>query len=502
MAGKSAMQRDELEFVNKISKIVISAHDIHQICEGLAAELSKRIPVKQASIALVKGRGFYSQPLSSKIKSIYKTGDVIPLRGTAIEHIITTKQIFYEPCLSRERSFQKDKNHLRQETQSIIYAPLLSGKRVFGALVIASTQPDAYDAGVLNLLFHATSQIAMPFKNAILLDAVKRRESLLRTINELTRIILSDVSLDNVYEVFSERLKKIIKFDRLSIALIKGKHIKYFAVSHKIKTERIPGSIYPLNDSRTGWVAKHKKSLIVKNITQKQKLPINGSKIEEGLKSSIHVPLFYKGKVFGTINLSSCKHNEYGRVEKEVVELLSGQIAGAVMNAHFYKQIEEESRIDALTGLFNRRYFNNRLQEEINRRLRHGGVFSLALCDLDFFKQYNDRHGHVAGDKLLREISRLIKDSVRSIDLAFRYGGDEFIILLPDTELGDAVYVVERMRKNIEEKMKKREIPITISIGLASYPKDGTGETVILNTADSAVYKAKFRGGNQLSYSV
>lgn len=516
MADKSPLQKsvtssqdeDELEFVNKISKIVISAHDIRQICEGLATELSKRIPIEWASIGIAKGRDFHFQPLSSKIKPVWETDDIIiPIRDSAIEHIITTKQILYESNLSREiggkvtKRFQKDKNHLREEIRSIIYAPFLSEKKVFGALIIASTQPDAYEARALNLLFHATNQIAMPLKNAILLDEFRRSESLLRAINELTRIILSDVSLDNVYEAFSERLRKLVKFDRLSIALIEGKYIRYFAVSHKIKTERAPNSIYPLNDSRTGWVAKHKKSLIIKDLTKNQELPINGPKIQEGLRSSLHVPLFYKGEVLGTINLSSCNPNEYGRLEKETLEHLSGQIAGAIMNAYFYKKIEEESRLDALTGLFNRRYFNNRLQEEISRRLRHGGVFSLALCDLDFFKQYNDRHGHIAGDKLLEKTGRLIKDSVRSIDLAFRYGGDEFIILLPDTELDEAFSVAERMRKNIEEEMRKREISLTISIGLASWPANGIKEIEILNATDSAVYKAKFRGGNQIIYS-
>ena len=488
---------EELEFVNELSKIVISSPDISKMCAGLASELSKRMPVEWASIVSIKGEDLYFQSLSSKIESVWKTGDVVPLKGTATEYVATTKQILYEPDISQQRKFWTGEYHSKQGIRSIVYAPLLAEDRVFGALVIASTRPDAYGERELNLLYHVTSQIAMPVKNAILLGEIKKRDQLLESISNLTKIILSDVNIDNVYHIFSEELKKMVDFDRLSITLIEGDNIRYFAVAQEIKTERIPGSTYPLKDSNTGWVAEHGKTLIMEDLAQQQISPIDKLKLEEGIRSSIHVPLFYKGKVFGTINLSSIRPKAYGEWEKEILEHLIGQIAGAIMNARLYEQIRGESRLDALTELFNRRYFNERLDEEIDRRERHGGAFSLAICDLDFFKHYNDRHGHIAGDELLREIGRLIKNSVRTVDIAFRYGGDEVVILLPDTELEDAFSVVERVRKNIEEEMGKRKTSITASFGLASWPMDGVRVNEILDAADAGAFLAKQRGGNQ-----
>lgn len=488
---------EELEFVNELSKLVISSPDISKMCAGLTSELSKRMSVEWASIVSIKGEDLYFQSLSSKIESVWKTGDVVPLKGTATEYVATTKQILYEPDISQQRKFWTGEYHSKQGIRSIVYAPLLAEDRVFGALVIASTRPDAYGERELTLLYHATSQIAMSVKNAILLGEIKKREQLLESISELTKIILSDVNLDNVYHIFSEELKKMVEFDRLSIALIEGDNIRYFAVSQEIKTERIPGSTYPLKDSSTGWVAEHQKTLIIEDLAQQQISPIDKLKLEEGLRSSIHVPLFYRGKVSGTINLSSVRPRAYGEWEKEILEHLVGQIAGAIINAHLYKQVKEESRHDALTGLFNRRYFNERLDEEIDRRRRHGGAFSLAICDLDFFKRYNDRYGHIAGDELLREIGRLIKNSVRTVDIAFRYGGDEFVVLLPDTEFEDAFSVVERVRKNIEEEMGKRKISLTASFGLASWPMDGVRGNEILDAADAGAFLAKQRGGNQ-----
>ncbi|MDI6889525.1 MAG: diguanylate cyclase [Thermodesulfovibrionales bacterium] len=488
---------EELEFVNKITKIVLSSPDVSQMCKAFAAELSKRMPVEWASIVTIKGKDLHFQSLSSRIKSFWKIGDVIPLKGTATEYIATTKQILYEPDLSKERISWTGEYHLKQGIRSIVYAPLLAEDKIFGALVIASTRPNAYGDRELTLLSHATNQIAMPIKNATLLYEIKKQQELLKTISDLTKVILSDASLDNVYHIFSEELRKLVEFDRISIALIEGDNIRYFAVSQRIKTEQIPGTTYPLKDSNTGWVAKHKKTLIQEDLAQQIMSPIDELKLRDGLRSSIHIPLFHKGKVFGTINLSSTRPKAYGEWEKEVLEHLAGQIAGAIMNSYLYKQIKEESRLDFLTGLFNRRYFNERLNEEINRRRRHSGIFSLAICDLDFFKNYNDRYGHIAGDKLLRKIGRLIKNSVRTEDLASRYGGDEFVILLPDTDLDNALSVIERVRKNVEEEMKKRKISLTASFGLVSWPMNGVSVKEILEAADAAAFEAKRLGGNR-----
>jgi diguanylate cyclase (GGDEF)-like protein len=174
------------------------------------------------------------------------------------------------------------------------------------------------------------------------------------------------------------------------------------------------------------------------------------------------------------------------------------QIAAPIENAQLYTRVEQRSRIDELTGLFNRRHFEERLKAEIGRHSRYGDVFSMLLLDLDNFKTYNDIYGHPSGDILLNQIGKIIKGSVRNADEAFRYGGDEFAIILPQTAINDAYVVAERVREWIAREMEERKIAVTCSIGLASYPSDGVISGEIVTAADTALYHAKRTGGNRI----
>jgi diguanylate cyclase (GGDEF)-like protein len=149
--------------------------------------------------------------------------------------------------------------------------------------------------------------------------------------------------------------------------------------------------------------------------------------------------------------------------------------------------------------LFNRRYFNERLFEELERGIRYDYVFSLAIFDLDDFKLFNDTEGHLAGDEVLRAVAEISKESLRSIDIISRFGGEEFSIIMPQTDRDEALLVAERVRKNIRDLMPVRwkvfpHERITVSIGLATFPTDGKDANTLIRNVDKALYKAKLTG--------
>ena len=160
----------------------------------------------------------------------------------------------------------------------------------------------------------------------------------LDAISRLTRVISSDISLDGVFNAFTHELKGLVSFDRISITLIEGDKVRFLAVSSAIETELKAQTTYPLEGSAAGWVAKHKKTLIEPDLARQRLFSHDDIKLKIGLRSSIYVPLFSKGEVFGSLNLSSSQPNAYGEKERAILEQLATQIAGCIQNAHLYSQ--------------------------------------------------------------------------------------------------------------------------------------------------------------------
>jgi len=498
---QSKQREEQLDLVNRLTRIISSSLDIDEVYEGFAEELRRVMDVDWASVVLIKGKELRFYAMSSKIRSAWEPGQSIPLEGTATAWVATTKEALVEPDLAQERKFWTGEYHLKQGIRSIVYLPLLAKGEAFGALLIGSTRPNAYKERELALLEHISGQIAMPIQNAILFEESEQRRELLAAISRLTRVISSDVDLKGVFQTFARELRALVDFDRLSIGSIEGDRVRFMAVSSEVKTELKRGSTYPLSGSATGWVAEHRETLIEADLARERLFPIDETKLKEGLRSSIHVPLFSKGKVFGTLNLSSTRPNAFGEREREILEQLAAQIAGAIENTRLYEHIQGEARTDGLTGLFNRHYFNERLEEEIRRHSRYGGSFSVVVLDLDSFKLYNEIHGHLAGDALLKEVGAVIRSSVREADLAFRYGGDEFVLLLPEADANNAYSVAERVRQRLAARMARRRISVTASLGLAVWPLHGITGDEIVKAADAAVFQAKDSGGNRVCLS-
>ena len=213
-------------------------------------------------------------------------------------------------------------------------------------------------------------------------------------------------------------------------------------------------------------------------------------------------PLKSRDKLIGILALGKKQSGGlYSHEDIELVTNITNQAGIILENAQLYTQATIRANTDELTGLYNHRHFHERLEQEIARGSRFGSSFSLIILDIDLFKSYNDVYGHIAGDQVLRQAGRYIESSIRGIDLAFRYGGEEFTIILPETRLDDAYRVAERVRKTIESKTSFRTMPITVSLGIANWPSDGVMKEEIIVRADEALYRAKHTGRNRTCLS-
>lgn len=212
--------------------------------------------------------------------------------------------------------------------------------------------------------------------------------------------------------------------------------------------------------------------------------------------SLLTVPLKTDSKVLGVLSLYSKKKRVFTPLEVRTAEIFASQATLAIVKTSYIQKIGKVATMEKMTGLYNQSYFYQRLEEEIAKASRSKCSLSLLFMDTDRLKDINDTYGHLVGDKVLQLIARSIKESIRKMDIAFRYGGDEFVVILPHAGSKEATLVAERIRKKTEGKTPFP--PVSLSFGVASFPQDATEARELLDNADRAMYQTKQGGRNNI----
>lgn len=217
------------------------------------------------------------------------------------------------------------------------------------------------------------------------------------------------------------------------------------------------------------------------------------------IRSLLCVPLLVKGKSHGCVLIEHSIPEAFDEDNVRLLEIITQQISIAIDNARLYEQLQELANTDGLTQVYNRVFFQNRLQDELEQAQQLGYEVSVILYDIDNFKRFNDTYGHLFGDIVLKTLAKLVKESIRKDDIVARFGGEEFIILLPHTGNDQAFEKAEELRKNISEltiRDKDVAVSVTVSMGVSTFPTLAQTELTLLNSADEALYVAKNSGKN------
>ncbi|MFC2003324.1 diguanylate cyclase [Chloroflexota bacterium] len=392
--------------------------------------------------------------------------------------------------------WEKERDKLRSLGIELLL-PLVSRSNLIGILALGRKQSGRYSFEDLNLLESISRQVAISLEKEYFQEKLKKREQELALINRLAGVITSSLHIQEVYDTFIAGLREVINVDFATVALIEGNKLRISALYTEVGSAWQIGEIIPLKGSGTEWVIRHKKGLVEPDLNLDRMFFTGEKYLKHGIRSIVYLPLITKDEGIGSLVIACCNPHAYSEEQVHLLERLSSQVSTSVANAQLYASAEHRSRIDELTSLFNRRHFDESIKQEIDRHSRYGSMLSLVLIDLDNFKRYNDLMGHVGGDKLLTRIGRSVKESLRNIDLAFRYGGDEFAIILPHTSADDAFSTAERVRKNINSEIARESVLVTASLGLASCPSDGLSSDDIMDAADRTLYYAKQTGGNR-----
>jgi len=330
------------------------------------------------------------------------------------------------------------------------------------------------------------------------LPAERREAGEVAVFHELGKALTSSLQLDQVLRTIMEKIDEFLHPDTWSMLLVdEVKQELYFELAigknaHGLKDVRIK-----IGQGIAGWVAQNQQAVIVPDVSKDTRF---FGKVDEKTKmetrSIVAVPVRFRDHCLGVIELINCMDMDgFHDRDLALLEALADFAAIALENARHVQRIHELTITDDCTNLYNARHLNFILETEIYRSQRYGYEFSLVFLDLDHFKSVNDTHGHLAGSKLLAEIGDVLRDNCRLIDFAFRYGGDEFVILLPQTSKENACVVARRLHKLIREthwlKSEALDVRITTSAGVASYPTDSKTKAELLHLADEAMYMVK-----------
>jgi diguanylate cyclase (GGDEF)-like protein/putative nucleotidyltransferase with HDIG domain len=378
-----------------------------------------------------------------------------------------------------------------------LFVPLISRDRLIAILVLGKKHSGRYSLEDFNVIEEVTNRVAVSLEKEYLSEQLRERQEELSVINSSSAILSSSLDIQEIFGSFIEELKKVVDVSWATIVLIEEDDYCCVALSSPEGSAYQVGERVPIEGTGTGWVVSQKKSFIEYDISKERYFSTGDQFARLGLRTMVYLPLIAKGRVIGSFIVASKLPNAYSQRHIKLLEQLAFQIAMPLENSQLYAKAEKKARVDELTSLLNRRSLDEMIDSEISRHSRYGGVFTLAILDLDSFKSYNDRYGHLSGDKLLRDVGQIIKNAIRNSDHAFRYGGDEFAILLPQTAIDDALQVIERVREKIAKETESGDIHVTTSIGLASWPDDGISHTDIIAAADVTLYRAKRSGGNQ-----
>lgn len=267
--------------------------------------------------------------------------------------------------------------------------------------------------------------------------------------------------------------------------------------------EQLKKIYFPLGEGVVGIAAKSGKPQMVFDSKKDQQLRVMPG-INQFLRSLLVVPLLVDNKIIGVMTIGKKEPNAFGPKQMQILTILGGQAAVAMANSLLYKKIEKLAITDGLTKVNNHRQFYRRAEEELERTKRYGGCFSLIMLDLDFFKKFNDQFGHKAGDMALACVAQILLDSTRSLDVVCRYGGEEFTIVLPETDSQSAKLVAERIRTDVANHQfmvaeGKPPAHVTVSIGIATYPHDAKNLDELIEYADRALYFSKEHGKNRFT---
>ncbi len=482
---------ERLAILYDASQAVLSTFDLDEVLSRILTIVRDVFHLDKAAILLLDGK---LQELYIKTQFGFDHGGEtirIPLgrglTGTAAQ----SKKLVYAPDVS------KDPRYIcpLAGTRSELAIPLMVREEVVGVLDCQSDSLDSFDQDTLELLRLFSTQASIAVANAQLYSLEQRRRAQLEAINAIAKQTTAVLEIGELLHQVCALTLKSFGGDHVSVLLFEDDRLVLRAHEGKLTPLLKVGAELPPGDPLFAPAIGSRKAVVEKDVRQlAQHRPIFRETLSE-----VCLPLVSLGQVLGVLVLESATCDAFQPEDVSALESVSDICAAAIQNARYLDHVRQLAYLDGVTGIFNRRYFELRIAEELARSSRHSLTFSVIMADIDHFKQLNDEFGHLLGDVVLRQISEILSQQLRKSDVLTRYGGEEFAIITPETSLESALAVCDKLRRVIES-WHFPGVPrsVTISAGVAEYPAQGSTRDELVKAADEALYAAKQAARNRV----
>ncbi len=349
------------------------------------------------------------------------------------------------------------------------------------------------DTHLLNMLRDITDQ------KRVLIEEESARGQI-ELLREAMTSFTAILNIDQLKIYLMEYLKRLIPYDRAMLFLLEGAELECVAALGFADNSQYIGQKTPASNPQFEALNRNRQPLYLLNAEDYRPFQKLGD-FNSG-KAWLGVPLFGHGQITGYLSIYSHSPGVYGTAEADLAVTFAGEASIAIENARLFEQLQQMAITDGLTGVFNRRYFYELAEIEFRRTRRYRNPLALVILDIDNFKLVNDTYGHTVGDQVLRSLANCIRQTTRESDLIGRYGGEEFVVLMPETALPAAMEAAERLREVVEScgtYDQENDVHITISLGAAALDENCHSFDDLVILADKGLYRAKASGKNSIA---
>ena len=404
---------------------------------------------------------------------------------------VLKKQPVYAPDVSQDARYICS----AQSTRSELAIPLMVRDEVVGVLDCQSDRLDHFDHETVELLTLFSTQASIALQNARLYSLERQRARQLEAINTIAQQSTAVMDLEDLLARVCSVIQQAFQVSHVSLFLREENDLVLRAHQGTLTPCVPPGGRFPAIREPWSRVIATNGTVIEKDLSGRPE-PI---RLFQESASRMSIPLISFGQTLGVLTLHSSQPNAFRESELQPLESVADICANSIQNANYVERVKQLAYLDGLTGIFNRRFFELRIMEEVERARRYGTGMAVIMADIDQFKRLNDEFGHLLGDEVLRQVSSLFHQQLRRIDVVCRYGGEEFALLLTQTNADQAIAIAEKLRRLVEA-YQFPGVPrtVTISAGVAAFPAHGTSRDEMIRAADNGLYAAKQAGRNRV----